>query len=415
MESNRSGFSSFRFRDYVTAFELRYKSEDSMALLSREDPAVAKFNHRKLTFIRDYISMISITLIFFGYFAIQYEFDPVKSEDDAYALLAFVSLLTLVLILVEVAEKVVIVRRLSDRKTRKSIKASRLLLWVVKLICLIVHPNPIFFRKKWIDEHVYAGGFVIDFIRRNFNEYLFLFQFTFLLGQLAIGWVQSFDFNNDEAQRIKRAFSIKSTYRFLLRSLYAESKVYAFMIMTLCCWIYFTICIKVIESPTSNYAAFPASARNLRYTSLSLWYVVNTYLFIGFHDIKVITYLGRIFAALLMLSSIFLNAGLFATLYKVLFRDNSALTALKDRIVGRKEFEKKAVGVVSCFFRFVKQKKSGKAEREKVELMRAKRIFSKARSERRRFGSEADIMGAILNWTHTIDLELRVISKKVFG
>lgn len=53
---------------------------------------------------------------------------------------------------------------------------------IIKLLIMLIHPNMLFFRKKWGEEITYNGSDVIFYFSRNFNEYLYIIQLTFLIG-----------------------------------------------------------------------------------------------------------------------------------------------------------------------------------------------------------------------------------------
>lgn len=73
--------------------------------------------------------------------------------------------------------------------------------WVItlKIIASIIHPNLLFFRKKWIDEETYNGDDKILKFRRNFNEYLYLFQLTWLYFNLLRTFITNTSWASDSS------------------------------------------------------------------------------------------------------------------------------------------------------------------------------------------------------------------------
>ncbi len=78
--------------------------------------------------------------------------------------------------------------------------------------------------------------------------------------------------------------------------------------MLLTTMMYYTIVLNVIESPLFYLTEIDAGYKAFIYPSISLWNTMITLFTIGYGDLAVVTYLGRIFvAALTILAGIILS------------------------------------------------------------------------------------------------------------
>jgi hypothetical protein len=82
---------------------------------------------------------------------------------------------TLILLLLVIYEYIIRRKRNESKVLLKEVYGRFDWIIILKIIASIIHPNLLFFRKKWIDEETYNGDDKILKFRRNFNEYLYLF------------------------------------------------------------------------------------------------------------------------------------------------------------------------------------------------------------------------------------------------
>lgn len=113
----------------------------------------------------------------------------------------------------------------------------------------IIHPNNIFFRKKWIDEETYNGDDNILTFRRNFNEYLYLWQLTWLYFQYLKTLSVNTIWASDSSDRIVRYVGFRLTDLYILKSLMRDSKKITVFIILLSTMFYYMIALTVVESP----------------------------------------------------------------------------------------------------------------------------------------------------------------------
>lgn len=126
--------------------------------------------------------MVSISLIFVGYFAYRFEFDETIPKSEAVIFYVFVSILTFFLLVLNVIEDYLLRQRNNAKIILKEVATENILVTILKTLLTVIHPNLLFFRKKWGEEHTYNGSEVVFLFSRNFNEYLYIIQLTLLVG-----------------------------------------------------------------------------------------------------------------------------------------------------------------------------------------------------------------------------------------
>ena len=183
----------------------------------------------------------------------------------------------------------------------KEVSSENIILLIIQLIASIIHPNNLFFRKKWIDEETYNGDDAILKFQRNFNEYLYLWQLTWLYFQylktLSINTIWA----SDSSDRIVRYVGFRLTDLYILKCLMRDSKKITVFIILLSTMFYYMIALTVVESPLYYLDFIQDGYKSFIYPSIALWNTMITLFTIGYGDIYVVTYLGRIFVSILTL------------------------------------------------------------------------------------------------------------------
>ena len=118
--------------------------------------------------------MVSLSLIFVAYFAYRFEFDQTIDRNDCIIFYVFVSILTFIMFILNILENYVTYVRNNAKIILKEVALESPFIQVVKLLIMLIHPNMLFFRKKWTEEITYNGSDVIFYFSRNFNEYLYI-------------------------------------------------------------------------------------------------------------------------------------------------------------------------------------------------------------------------------------------------
>lgn len=264
-----------------------------------EDTSLTKFLFHRYLLLRNFKAILSISLIFLGYFAYRFEFDQTISEEDGAYLYVLVSLFTLLLIVLQVLEIRILKQRNQAKKKLREVHLYEPINYLVLVSISIIHPNHLFFRKKLIDEKTYNGSSETFVFRRNFNEFLYIFQLTWLYFQFLKTFLVNSIWYSDQSDRISRMIGFRLSDLYVIKCLIRDQKKVTCIIALLGSLFYYMIALTVVEGPLFYMEDIGQGYKNFIYPSVSLWFTVVTLPSIGFGDQYVVTDFGRIFVSFL--------------------------------------------------------------------------------------------------------------------
>ena len=346
-----------------------------------EDVSYTSFMFQKYLLLRNFRSVISISLIFLGFFAYKIEFDQTRSKTEALDYYIWTSVFTGILFILNIIEGVLIKRRNDAKIILKDITEEKLFKFILRMFFSLIHPNMAFFRKKWIWEHTYNGGEVVFKFQRNFNEYLYLFQLTWLYFHFWKTLSVNTIWASDSSDRIVRMIGFRLSNIFLLKSVMRNARKLAVISILIGTLFYYTLALNIIESPLFYLPDIDSGYKAFVYPSISLWNTMITLFTIGYGDLAVVTYLGRIFVSVLtILAGIILSFVTVAMTIDFDFedQDRQAFTLINS-VNLKDEVERKAASLILAFFRLIKAKRKfsfAKVLIYQIDFDMKKRVFS---------------------------------------
>lgn len=346
-----------------------------------EDSSYTSFMFQKYLLLRNFRSMVSISLIFLGFFAYKMEFDQTRSESEAREYLLWCSGFTIILFILNILEGIIIKKRNDAKIILKDIQEEKLIKYIFRMIFSLIHPNILCFRQKWINEHTYNGGEIVFKFKRNFNEYLYLFQFTWLYFHFWKTISVNTIWASDSSDRIVRMIGFRLSNLFLLKSVMRNARKLAVISILIGTLFYYTLALNIIESPLFYLDEIDGGYKAFIYPSISLWNTMITLFTIGYGDLAVVTYLGRIFVSVLtILAGIILSFVTVAMTIDFDFedQDRQAFTLINS-VNLKDEVERKAASLILAFFRLIKAKRKfsfAKVLIYQIDFDMKKRVFS---------------------------------------
>jgi len=246
----------------------------------------------KYLFVNSVENVLSISILFTSYFAFIYESDHTSNEDVFYFMSALVTSLTLVFVVLRFfLFKLHKLHLLAKNRFFESNNFEReILLGGMALLAYLIHPNMLFFRKKWILEHCYTSTSpYFYYFKRNFNEYLFLFQFHVHLIKLIKNYLTRSVYANDSTERISDMFGFKRGYIYVTKCMIKENNIMYFVYLLAIMIFYLGVMLRVVE-----FAVYPSGSAigDLFAASWNSTIVIFT---IGYGDLFPFTYFGRLF------------------------------------------------------------------------------------------------------------------------
>jgi hypothetical protein len=370
-----------KFKEFFELEQKNVLTEEGMDQGNFEDSSYTSYMFQKYLFCRNFRTLVSLSLVFTGYFEYKIEFDQTYTYNDALPLMIWITIMTLVLFTLNVTESIIMKKRNEAKIFLKDVNQEQMLKYILRMVFSLIHPNILFFRKKWIYEYTYNGSPVVEKFQRNFNEYLFLFQFTWLYFHL----IKTLSINTmwaaDSSDRIVRMIGFRLSFLFILKCVMRNARKVAVIIILLCTLFYYTIALNVIESPLYYEPEISSGFKAFVYPSIALWNAVITLFTIGYGDLYVVTYLGRIFVAVLtILAGIILSFITVAMTIDFDFedQDKQAFTLINS-VQLKEDVEKNAAKLILAFFRLIKAKRKysfAKILIYQIDFDMKKRLFS---------------------------------------
>lgn len=336
------------------------RSKTSLKKLSLADVTIAGHTELSNLLLNKYLFAISVEnalslcIFFTSYFAFIYESDHTSNEDVFYFLSALVTFLTLVFVVVRFfLFRLHKLHLLAKNRYFESNNFEReVFLGTIAIIMYIVHPNMLFFRKKWIAEHcfMYTSPHFYYF-KRNFNEYLFIFQFHVHLVKIIKNYLSRSVYANDSTERISDMFGFRRTYVYITKCLIKENNMIYFVYLLAIIIFYLGVMLRILE-----FAVYPVSSAigDLFTASWNSAIVVFT---IGYGDLFPYTYFGRLivievcFFAAIVLSFI---TSQFLTLLK-LNDPEQASQSLQTNVILRQQMQEVAGTLLVYTYRSIRR------------------------------------------------------------
>jgi len=107
----------------------------------------------------------------------------------------------------------------------------------------------------------------------------------------------------DKSDRIVRLVGFRLSNLFIFKCLMKENKKITVSILLFTVLLFFSIVLTVVESPLFYHDAVDDGRKVFIYPTFAIWNVFVTLFTIGYGDLAVATYLGRIFVSILTILS----------------------------------------------------------------------------------------------------------------
>lgn len=283
----------------IPMFQTKYVKRET----NHEDSSKTNYIHQKMIFVMNLKTMIAITLMFLGYFANYFEIDRTRERGIAIFIYIFVSILTGLIIILTLIESYLYAAKNRGKKVLQEAVPVDYRVLCLRLICLIIHPNLIFFRDQYITEWHYGATYDVPEFKRDFNEYLFLFQFTYLYFIVVQSAIYNTKWANDSSDRITRMVGFRITLLYLIKCLMRDLKKTVALSAMAATIFYYTIVLKVTEGPRYVMESGAIDYYYFAYPAITWWNTIMTFFTIGYGDTFVTTYFGRIFISFLTIIS----------------------------------------------------------------------------------------------------------------
>ena len=271
-----------------------FNTEYAKGETNYEDSSMTNYISQKILFVGNLKVLLAISLMFIGYFAYIFEFDQTKSESVGKTIYIWVTILTLLIITTSIIESYLVNLRNREKKILQETETESSLVYFLKIIFYIIHPNIIFYRHSYNKEYAFNGSHDVPTFERNFNEYLYMFQFTFLYFIISKMIINNSIWANDGSDRITRMVGFRISILFLIKCLMRESRKTVSLAVLVGTLFYYTLMLKVVEGPLYKNEAGGINYVDLAYPGLTFWNAYITFFTIGYGDYAVSTYFGRI-------------------------------------------------------------------------------------------------------------------------
>jgi hypothetical protein len=247
---------------------------------------------QKYSFALQCQNFTSMAVMFVGYFAFLYENDHTSNEDTYY----FISTVLTFLTLIYTAARLFIlnVQKLHLLSKHKFFTmdewAKERIYTIFWIFVFMIHPNILFYRKRWISESAFSFNEPFYFtFRRNFNEYLFLVQFNIHAFKILSNFFQASTYGNDSTERVAQMYGVDRSDHFIAKCFIKEGRIRYFVIMLVYFLAYGSFMIRIVESPLAL-----LSLSSIRDLMTSVWLSIVTIFTIGYGDMYPMSYFGRL-------------------------------------------------------------------------------------------------------------------------
>ena len=283
----------------IPMFQTEYVKGDT----NSENSSITNYLHQKMMFVANLKALTAITLMFVGYFAYYYEVDRTRSRDMAVFMYTFVTILSVFMLVLTIVEYYLYLARNREKKILQESILENNILFALKMIVYLIHPNMLFFRKQYMSELTFDGTYQVPSFKRDFNQYLYMFQFTFMYFVVLKKIVYNTMWANDSSDRITRMVGFRITPLYLVKCLMRDARKNVALGSMFTTFFYYMIILKIVEGPLFYDENMAVDYQQLAYPSITLWNAMITFFTIGYGDVNVVTYFGRIYVVFLAIIS----------------------------------------------------------------------------------------------------------------
>jgi hypothetical protein len=259
------------------------------------------FCYEKIYVVRQLQNLVTVSIIMAGYFSSVYEFNQLQSTPPCVVLSTMVTFLTVLYFIIRILE-VRLNRLVSiieiNTIAKVSIFGKYMIKWIPSVVFL-VHPNYLFYRVRIFEENYTTKQMLSSSFRRNFNEYLFIFQITLLFGKFFINILRMSDFSKSRVRRLTRIFHFACSTKFVLKCHLRQNTLKTVLAFLIIVCVYLTIVFCVTEAPLTtipnNSGNFFSEAYNILE---SLYFCFGTLLLFGNGEILASSNFGKLVCAI---------------------------------------------------------------------------------------------------------------------
>jgi hypothetical protein len=282
------------------------KDEVSFSHLQRQrskyiphDPRISSFLHEKTRVLYQFQICVTFAIIMSSFCSIVYESDQLSDHFSGILLSVNGSFLTLMFIGLRCAE---IWLDTMKRKSEVNIESeveinSAYLFRYLSSLLFLVHPNYLTYRLQIIDEQAFSRKPRSTIFRRNFNDYLFLFQTTMLVGKVIVNFLRLSRFSRPRIHRLSRICGFSCTTAFVFKCHLLKDTLITLVAVLCILGFYFSLVFCVTEAPVTMLNEWSTDFFSEPFNFMEAWYFVSgVFLLYGSGDIVVGSYLGVFFA-----------------------------------------------------------------------------------------------------------------------
>lgn len=220
--------------------------------LKRVNESQVLFARAKHQFILGVESVVSLCVIFNGYFCFINESDNYPNIKSTVILLIIQSALTLLSVVLMIIRIVYSyeIKRIRANLAKPIIPSKRrLLVLTLRVMAFMVHPNVLLLHKKAFEEGYLNKDGRWSYMQHNINDYLFLFQITCHMIHFVTWRLRESKFSSSSVRQMSQMIGFAHTYKFIIQSELRESpfktmtKFYVFSVLL------FTLLILITERP----------------------------------------------------------------------------------------------------------------------------------------------------------------------
>ena len=292
----RMEFENRRSEDGISFYHLqRHRSK-----YIPHDSRLSSFIHEKTRLLFRFQICVAASIIMSSFFSSYYEFDQFSDKLGGMILSINVSFLTFLFtglrwieIWLDTVKKKIDVNVESGLKPTQSYY----LRWILSVFFLI-HPNILTYRLQITTEYAFSRSYQHSSFKRNFNDYLFIFQLTLIMGKILINILRLSRFSKPRIHRLSRICGFSCTRSFVFKCHLLKDTLITLASIICLLGFYFSLVFCVTEAPVAMLEKRSDEFFSEPFNFLEAWYFVSgTFLLYGTGDIVVGSHLGAFFAS----------------------------------------------------------------------------------------------------------------------
>lgn len=263
--------------------------------LGKIDEERLLFARQKYGCILKLESIVSLCVLFNGYFCFINESEEYSNMNSTVILLiiqSFLTLLSAVLKIFRIALGYEIRRIKTNIESMIVPTKKHLLALALKVLAFLVHPNLLFLHKKAFEEVYLNTNNKWSKVQHNINDYLFLFQITCHMLNFVTWRLRESKFSGIDVKQMSQMPDLVHTYRFIIQSELRESPFLSMTKIYVFCVLLFTFVILITERPMIYAQDAPQYNRDFLDLAMSFKYASTVLL--GTGEMVAGTILGKI-------------------------------------------------------------------------------------------------------------------------